>query len=191
VTVDYTTLSLVAVRTGLDEVVCDTQATFGGLDSRQLSWRPDATRWSVAQCFEHLLAANSVMFRAADEALNGSRPRSIWQRLPVWPRLFGRMLIRSQSPDSSRKFTAPQISTPTASDIAADVVQRFIDQQRDAVSRLQTLDEEEATHAIMTSPFVRVITYSVLDGWRLVLAHDRRHIEQARRVTQSRGFPAR
>jgi hypothetical protein len=59
------------------------------------------------------------------------------------------------------------------------------------VSRLQTLDEEEATHAIMTSPFVRVITYSVLDGWRLVLAHDRRHIEQARRVTQSRGFPAR
>jgi hypothetical protein len=191
VTVDYTTLSLVAVRTGLDEVVCDTQATFGGLDSRQLNWRPDATRWSVAQCFEHLLAANSVMFRAADEALNGSRPRSIWQRLPVWPRLFGRMLIRSQSPDSSRKFTAPQISTPTASDIAADVVQRFIDQQRDAVSRLQTLDEEEATHAIMTSPFVRVITYSVLDGWRLVLAHDRRHIEQARRVTQSRGFPAR
>jgi hypothetical protein len=101
------------------------------------------------------------------------------------------MLIRSQSPDSSRKFTAPQISTPTASEIAADVVQRFIDQQRDAVSRLQTLDEEEATHAIMTSPFVRVITYSVLDGWRLVLAHDRRHIEQARRVTQSRGFPAR
>jgi hypothetical protein len=41
----------------------------------------------------------------------------------------------------------------------------------------------------MTSPFVRVITYSVLDGWRLMLAHDRRHVEQAKRVMATPGFP--
>ena len=41
----------------------------------------------------------------------------------------------------------------------------------------------------MTSPFARIITYSVLDGWRLMLAHDRRHVEQARRVVQSPEFP--
>jgi hypothetical protein len=52
------------------------------------------------------------------------------------------------------------------------------------------LDEQAARAAIMTSPFVRFITYSVLDGWRLVVTHDRRHFEQARRVTQSPGFPA-
>jgi hypothetical protein len=42
----------------------------------------------------------------------------------------------------------------------------------------------------MTSPFIKIITYSVLDGYRLMLAHDRRHFEQARRVMLSRGFPA-
>jgi hypothetical protein len=41
----------------------------------------------------------------------------------------------------------------------------------------------------MTSPFVRFITYSVLDGWRLAVAHDRRHFEQARRVTLMPEFP--
>jgi hypothetical protein len=41
----------------------------------------------------------------------------------------------------------------------------------------------------MTSPFVKVIAYSVLDGWRLVVAHGWRHVEQARRVTESPGFP--
>jgi hypothetical protein len=41
----------------------------------------------------------------------------------------------------------------------------------------------------MTSPFASVVTYSVLDGWRLVVAHDRRHVEQARRVTQAAEFP--
>jgi hypothetical protein len=41
----------------------------------------------------------------------------------------------------------------------------------------------------MVSPFVRFITYSVLDGCRLMAAHDRRHFEQARRVTEAAGFP--
>ena len=37
----------------------------------------------------------------------------------------------------------------------------------------------------MVSPFVAAITYSVLDGLRLVVAHDHRHFEQARRVMTS------
>jgi hypothetical protein len=41
----------------------------------------------------------------------------------------------------------------------------------------------------MVSPFVAFITYSVLDGCRLLVAHERRHFEQARRVTREPGFP--
>jgi hypothetical protein len=188
---DYTTLSLAELRIALDDVARDAQVTFGGLDARQLNWRPDATRWSVAQCFEHLLAANGLMLRASEDALNPAQPRTIWQRAPFLPGFFGRMLIRSQTPESTRKYTAAPKATPTASDIAADVVQRFIAQNGDVMKRLEGLDPGVASRAIMTSPFVNVITYSVLDGWRLVFAHDRRHIEQARRVTQSPGFPAR
>jgi DinB superfamily len=187
---DYTTLSLVEVRTGLDAVARETQTTFGRLDARQLNWRLDATRWSVAQCFEHLITANRLIFRAADEALSGTQPRTIWQRLPILPGVFGRMLIRSQAPTATKKFKASPKAQPATSDIAADIIQRFVDQHRNAVARGQTLDERKASRAIMTSPFISVITYSVLDAWRLVLAHDRRHVEQARRVTQSSGFPA-
>jgi len=57
------------------------------------------------------------------------------------------------------------------------------------VAWVQALDERDAARTIMTSPFMRVVTYSVLDGWRLMLAHDRRHFEQARRITLSPGFP--
>jgi hypothetical protein len=187
---DYTTLSLAEVRTELENSARETQATFGGLDARQLNWRPDGARWSVAQCLEHLLTANHLMFRAAEDALNDARPRTLWQRLPFLPGVLGRMLIRSQSPNAVRKFTAPSKAQPATSDIAADIIQRFVEQHRDAVARVQALDERDAARAIMTSPFIRVVTYSVLDGWRLVVAHDRRHFEQARRVTSSPGFPS-
>jgi hypothetical protein len=186
--VEFTTRPLAQVQAGLEAVAADVRATFGRLDARQLNWRPDATRWSVAQCLEHLLTANRLMAHAAQDALDGTRPRTIWQRLPVMPGVFGRMLIRSQAPQSTRKFTASPLATPASSDIAAHIVERFVAQGHEQVSWLRALDEERASRVIMTSPFVSFITYSVLDGARLILAHDHRHIEQARRVTQSPGF---
>jgi hypothetical protein len=186
---DYTTLPLASLLSGLDAAAGDTRATFGALDARQLNWRPDAAKWSVAQCLEHLLAANGLMLRAAHEALDGTRPRTIWQRLPFVPVLFGRMLIRSQAPQATRKFTASPLATPAASDVAPDVVQRFVEQSGEIRRWLGEVDEARAARVVMTSPFVAFIAYSVLDGARLMLAHDHRHIEQARRVMQSPGFP--
>ena len=41
----------------------------------------------------------------------------------------------------------------------------------------------------VTSPVSPVATYSLLDAYRIVVAHERKHFEQARRVTQAEGFP--
>jgi len=186
---DYATLSLSELSAALAGIARETQATFGGFDSRQLNWRPDAARWSVGQCFDHLVKSNDLMCQAAERALGDSAPRTLWERVPLVPGVLGRMLIRSQAPSSTRKFIAAPTAHPATSDIAVDIIQRFVDQHHDAVARLQALDERAAARAIMTSPFVSVIIYSVLDGWRLVVAHDRRHVEQARRVTLLPEFP--
>lgn len=185
---DYTTLSPPEIASGLEVLARDAETTFGSLDVRQLNWRPDAARWSVAQCLDHVLTANQLMLQSADNALKGA-PRTIWQRMPVLPRAWGRLLIRSQAPTGTRTFTAPATARPASSDISADVLQRFVQQQRDAAACVAALDERRAARTIMTSPFVRFITYSVLDGWRVVYAHDCRHVEQARRVIQTAGFP--
>ena len=186
---NYTTLSLAEVRTSLENIAQDAADSFGVLDTTRINWRPDATRWSVAQCLDHLVVANRLMRQAAEDALRDRAPRSLWQRLPVVPGLMGRMLIRSQQPDSTRKFTAPAPARPSASDISADIVERFVEQHRALVQWVQALDEARAERTVMTSPFVRVVIYSVLDGFRVIVAHDHRHLEQARRVTRETGFP--
>jgi hypothetical protein len=186
---DYTKLSLAEVREDLAAIARDTETTFAGLNAQQLNWRPDEQRWSMAQCFEHLLTSNDLMFRGAQAALDATAPGSVWRRLPGWPGFAGRALIRSQSPQATRKYVAPPSSRPAVSASDADVVQRFLQQLRSAAERAATLDEGLAARTIMTSPFLRVITYSVLDGWRLLVAHARRHVEQARRVMQAPAFP--
>jgi hypothetical protein len=187
---DYTKLTLRGIEWALSELVRDTEATFGRLDARQLNWRRDAQQWSVGQCFDHLFTANRLMFDAAENALTAATPPTTWQRLPMLPSLFGRALIRSQAPDSRRKYKAPSKAQPSVSTVAPDVVDRFVDQQREAARAVLALDQLRAAQVIMTSPFVRVITYSVLDGWRLVVAHNHRHIHQAKRVLAAPEFPA-
>src|SRR5687768_4043768 len=114
---NYTTLSLADVVTELQAITRDTQSLFGHLDERQLNWRPDSASWSVAQCFDHLLNTNREMFQAIDAATDSAHPRTVWQRVPVLPGVFGRMMIRSQMPEAKRKFTAPRKVVPASSAI--------------------------------------------------------------------------
>jgi DinB family protein len=189
-TTDYTSLSLADVGTMLDAVAWDAQSVFGRLDERQLNWRPDRVRWSVAQCFDHLLNVNREMLQAVDAATDDARQRTVWQRLPVLPGVFGWMLIRSQAPEAKRKFTAPRKAEPASSAIDPRIIERFVAHQRETAARVRALDGRDVARIIMVSPFAAFITYSVLDGCRLIVTHERRHFEQARRVTQEPGFPS-
>jgi hypothetical protein len=185
----YPSLSLPAMAEEFNAMARDARRDFGHLSERQLNWRPDQTRWSVAQCFDHLLNANREMFRAMDRAIDRSSPRTVWQRLPVWPRLFGKLMIGSQAPNARRRFTAPRIAHPAASAIGADIIERFVVYQLEATLRLGSLSDDDVKR-IMTSPFASFVTYSVLDGCRLIVAHQRRHFEQAVRVTREPAFSA-
>jgi hypothetical protein len=182
---DYARLSLAEIRVQLAQVAEAVKADFGGLDASTLNWRPDPERWSVAQCLEHLLTTNRHMFASAVRALDGSQARNVWQQVPLFPRVWGTLLIRSQAPSGTRRFVAPSLARPAASDIAPAVVGLLVDQHRAAADVLATVSDTRVRQTLMTSPFARVITYSVLDGWRLVVAHDWRHIEQARRMLAS------
>ena len=186
---DYTTISLVDVRAELDAIAADAGTAFGRLDARQINWKADASRWSVAQCLEHLLTANRQMVEMADQALDATRGRTLWQRLPIWPGLLGRMLVRTQSPNATRRFKAPGKAQPAASALDTGIVARFVDQQRELIAKLDASATRDLAGVVMASPFLGIVTYSVLDGWRLIVAHERRHVQQAKQVMATPGFP--
>ena len=189
-TTDFTGLTAAGVRAELAAVSADARATFGPLDDRQFNWRASDAAWSVGQCLEHLLTVNRSMSANMTAALDGTGRRSLAQCLPFLPRLFGPMLVRSQSPVAPRKIKTAQWAQPAASAIGRRVLGEFADYNTEMSARLQTLDEGELARVTMVSPFASFIAYSLLDGWRLIAAHNWRHVEQARRVIPSPGFPA-
>lgn len=186
---DFTTLSLPAVRAEAAAITQDVQATFGQLNAKQLNWKPDTTSWSVAQCLEHLIAANHEMFVPFDEVLSEQKRMTRWERMPVLPGFFGKQMVKLVSPEGARKYKAPAQIQPAASALDAQIVGRFVAQQHELVDRLERLENFFVEKIIITSPFMKLITYSVLDACRLTVAHERRHLAQARRVTEMAGFP--
>jgi hypothetical protein len=189
-TVAYSQAALPVLIEVANTVAPQVRTEFGRLRADQLNWKPGADKWSVGQCIDHLIVSNAEYFPIFDRVLQGTNTtKTIWESLPGLPRMWGQMLIKSVSPDGARKQKAPKIFTPTASAVDPGIITRFIDQQDRVVNYLNTITAVDAEKIIITSPVARVITYSLLDACRVIVAHEQRHILQARRVTQLPEFP--
>jgi DinB superfamily len=171
-----------------NNVANDTKSTFGHLSAAQLNWKPSADRWSVAQCFEHLLTSNSGYFPVIEDVLAGKK-RTFWQRMPVLPGLAGKLLIKSMDPSSTRKVKAPKRFQPAQSDISASVIDDFVDQQGKIIEKMKASEHLDLERIVITSPVSAAITYSLIDAYRLIVVHEQRHFEQAKRVMEESAFP--
>jgi hypothetical protein len=101
-------------------VAAEAQETFGHLSAEQVNWKPHAGEWSVAQCFEHLIAINSAYFPLIRKIARGEHRPSLRERLPLLPRLFGSMVLKAVQPGAPRKFkTILHLSRPAARSTAA------------------------------------------------------------------------
>jgi hypothetical protein len=185
---DYLTAKLPDLITEANNIAAETTSTFGPLTAAQLNWKPSAERWSVAQCFEHLVTSNKGFFPRVDGVIAGIKP-TFWQRMPVIPGLAGKLLIKSLDPKSTRKIKAPKKFQPAQSDISASVLDDFVDQQAKIVDKMKATEHLDLDKIIITSPVAAAITYSMMDAYRVIVVHERRHFEQARRVTEEAAFP--
>jgi hypothetical protein len=186
---DYQNLTLPQIYDEAEAVAGDAKTLFGRLNSEQLNWKPAADSWSVAQCLDHLITINHEYHPVFDRILKGEYRRTLLHGMPFLPALFGRLMVKILSPASPRKFKAPGAARPSSSSIDQQIVDRFIAQQRVTLAKMKSLEGMGPAGIIITSPFAGMVVYSLLDTFRLIVAHERRHFAQAQRVMETGGFP--
>jgi hypothetical protein len=169
----------------------EAQLKFGGLSPVQLNWQPAPDKWSVGLCLDHLLIANAHYLPIFEAVRSGRHQPKFAERLPLLPTLFGNLLLKAVSPQAPRKLRAPKIFQPAASDVDPSVVRRFTDLQAILVEHFIATLRQGLGKFVITSPVSPIVTYSLLDACRIIVAHEQRHFQQAERVVGSPGFPAR
>lgn len=182
-------MSLPELVSEAEAVTRDVQSTFGQLSAEQLNWKPSADSWSVAQCLDHLINSNGQMLSAFDPVISGTKQTTFIERLPFLPGLMGRMMVKVVAPQGKQKFKAPPAAVPTSSKLDSQIVNQFMTLQLEVGKKFKAVENLNPDKIIITSPFAGFIAYSLLDACRVIVAHERRHFEQARRVMAAEGFP--
>ena len=165
-----------------------TLAGFGNLTTHQLNWKPGADQWSVTQCFDHLVTANEAFFPVFEKVLSGGK-NTFWESLPWLPAFWGKMLIKAVAPESTRKLKAPKIFHPSNSSVDGAIIHRFIDQQNQVIRYIKATEDLDLEKIKISSPVTNLITYSLMDAYRIIINHEKRHLLQAMRVSEMDGFP--
>jgi len=185
------TLELPALIAEANAIAADAQRTFGPLDREQLNWRDRASQWSVAQCFEHLIKINDAYAPQWRLIEQGSYAPTWRDRVPWLAGLFGSLILRAVQPESPRKFKAAHHVEPSTGTIDADIISRFLVHQQEVIAHMTMTGSRDLRRVMVTSAVAPIAFYSALDAFRILVAHERRHMAQAERVLEADGFPER
>ena len=175
------------IVTQLDEVTAEARGKFGRLSLEQLNWRPPDGGWSVGQCLDHLIKTTDIYsgdFRAVAE---GKRVTSFWENWSPLSSFFGKFLTSYMDKDEKKVKTTERFVPP--SEIDADIVDKFAASQQELISLIESTANADWDRTKLTSSFQGFVTYSLADAYRIIAAHQRRHIRQADRVTMLNEFP--
>lgn len=163
--------------------------TFGELSNQQLNWKPGPDRWSVGQCFDHVIITNMPYIGLIESILRRDRKSSLIEALPLLPSVWGKLLKHFVDPANAKKSKAPPSFQTDASVVDPNIIRLFADQQRRLLPLMNDTEGLNLEGTIVTSPAATFITYSLMDAYTIVILHERRHFNQAKRVTEMTMFP--
>ena len=169
----------------------DAPGIVAGLSDQQINWRSAPNRWSIGECFSHLNAAAKPSIRGFDEAIASARTRGLTSSGPFAYPLLERWFARSLEPPPGWRFRAPSALAPAREVKAADVLPEFFEWQDQIARRMREADGLDLRRARTRSPAASWLRYSLGTGFVTLLAHERRHLWQARQVRNDGQFPGR
>ncbi|HEV8367721.1 MAG TPA: hypothetical protein VGQ39_07210 [Pyrinomonadaceae bacterium] len=84
---------------------------------------------------------------------------------------------------------APATFQPSSSALSDSIIDDFVTNQNRLTHSMEATKDLNLESIIITSPAASAITYSLMDAYRIIVVHEHRHFQQAKRVTEDVNFP--
>jgi len=176
-------------RQQFEQIADDADALTAPLSDDQFNWRPPSGGWSVAQCIEHLNVTARVYLPKLDEGIADAIRRGLYGEGPFRYNWFGRMFVRSQEPTTRMKYKTAKVFTPAPARPKQETLAAFRAYQVQFVDRLRQANGLDLARARVKSPAMSLLRLPLGSGFALMVAHERRHLQQARNVMAEPTFP--
>ena len=153
---------------------------FLDLNDDQLNSKPNQNTWSIAQNLEHLLVINESYFPIINALHSHSYRAPFHAKLPFLVSFFGKLVFNSVAPDCRKKMKTFPIWEPSQSTVTSGIVERFIQHQEDLKNAIKDAEELIRNNVVIHSPASKVIVYKLATAFDIIVAHEKRHINQAK-----------
>ena len=168
----------------------DAVGLMSGLSDAQFNWQPAPERWSMAGCIDHLNKTSAQLFMPKiDAAIADARARGLKSDGPFAYSAFERWAVRINDAPAKMRVKAPKSVQPAANLPVEQARAEFVRWQDELGRRLRDADGLDLRRAAQSWPFWP-LKWSLGAFIQMMLAHERRHVYQARQVRQHPSFPA-
>jgi hypothetical protein len=150
-------------------------------DGRLFTVRPDPSSWSAAECLAHLSISTEQFLPVLEKAIDKSRASGRSARKPRMDFLGSILRWFLEPPTRSRvKTSAPFV--PRSTRAKAEAFGEFAALQDRLLGLLTSARGFDLRQPRLVSPFDRRVRYNVFSAFRILAAHQRRHLWQAEQV---------
>ena len=150
------------------------------LSEQQWSFKPGPDRWSVAECAEHIVLAEALLFETATTSLTATADDK-WEET-----LRKTDILRRALPNRSTKVDAPAAIKPRQAMTRQQLMARFKEQRARALAYVQETEAPLKAHTA-ANPFFGPLN---AHQWLLYIPlHHLRHNLQIAEVKSSSSYP--
>jgi hypothetical protein len=179
------------LRDDVPAVIDDAKSIVAGLSDAQFNWRPSPSRWSVAQCLNHLVLTGTFAANGQEAAIARLRERGRHSDGPYAYRgisaRMGAMISKGVEPPVQKKFKTGRKVVPAEHHDRDALLAEFIAVHERLAKAIVSAKGLDLAAASVPLP---ILMFSMRLGQSLAfeIAHARRHLWQARQVKASPGF---
>jgi hypothetical protein len=173
----------------LAAVRADATELLGGLSEVQLNWRSTPKRWSIAQNLTHLVVIGRLYLPQFDSAIQRAREKGWRKAGPFEYGAIGNWVIAELEPPPRHRMRAPRMFKPQPVQPLAHVRDAFLELQGEFEQRVHAANGIDLRRAKVATVFSSLLRLPLGQAFQAMLAHERRHLWQARNVRTAAGFP--
>lgn len=157
-------------------------------DPVKLNYCPEEGKWSVAQVLEHLNAYNRYYLPAIERSMvQISKDNSAWFVPGFWGNYFTNMMMPKNVYEVKNKMKAMKSYTPAKGLNVESVFREFFQHQNKILQLLDVAKRRNMNSIKIPISITKLIRFKLGDTFRFLIAHEQRHMIQARNAVKAVG----
>ena len=158
------------------------------LSSADLVKQPSPDKWSVGGHIAHMVLVNGPYLNAVADSVAKAREAGRLGDGPYRHPWFGRWFAGSMEPPPKRRWKTDRRMVPDPLLAGDDVLASFRDCQGELARHAEEARGVDLGRARISSPFLKILRFSVGATFGILLSHNRRHVWLIRELMAQEGI---